>query len=505
MLDAQRPVRAAAGDPAHPRPVARRGHARAARAAKTAPRLADLETKEASGATPLTAAEAAARSPSCAARRLGGPLASLLAVFAEQIAVLEEDLEQLYDDQFIETCADWVDPLHRRPDRLPGAARRRAERRKPARRGRAHDRATAGARARFRCSSSSRATSPAGTRARSSSSSSWSMTQYMNHLRPHSLAAPICAAGSRWQRIGSAFDAILAHRRRAAHRERPRPLQHPERRHLPVAPRRLSAQRLAGGAPRRPALAVSSARHRSAALHASRRPRTRSPHLATPLNVPEPIGRRVLDAHLADYYTGSGDVDEEPASLRQFGRKLPADRPAHDAGLRSVRRRRGLGARAADGSYAIDPVLGRIALPPGLPAGTAGARRFPLRLQRRHGRRRIRARRFVRNRRYAAAACARARRPRDDPGRARRARRRRRGRDHRQRPLRGNPWHQRQGGQRVELRAANSHASDAHPRTPRSTLAGGAHSEIRLNGLLDRGPPADARPAAGGNLLARAA
>src|SRR6266508_2081330 len=38
----------------------------------------------------------------------GEPLKALLSVIAEQIAVLEEDLEQLYDDQFIEICAAWV-------------------------------------------------------------------------------------------------------------------------------------------------------------------------------------------------------------------------------------------------------------------------------------------------------------------------------------------------------------------------------------------------------------
>jgi hypothetical protein len=38
------------------------------------------------------------------------PLKSLLAVIAEQVGVLEEDLAQLYDDQFIETCAEWVVP-----------------------------------------------------------------------------------------------------------------------------------------------------------------------------------------------------------------------------------------------------------------------------------------------------------------------------------------------------------------------------------------------------------
>jgi hypothetical protein len=40
----------------------------------------------------------------------GEPLRALLAVIAQQVAVLEEDLEQLYDNQFIETSAPWVLP-----------------------------------------------------------------------------------------------------------------------------------------------------------------------------------------------------------------------------------------------------------------------------------------------------------------------------------------------------------------------------------------------------------
>src|SRR5262245_22273665 len=40
----------------------------------------------------------------------GEPLRALLAAIAQQFAALEENLEQLYDDQFIETCADWVTP-----------------------------------------------------------------------------------------------------------------------------------------------------------------------------------------------------------------------------------------------------------------------------------------------------------------------------------------------------------------------------------------------------------
>lgn len=38
------------------------------------------------------------------------PLGALLSTIADQVAVLEEDLAQLYDDQFIETCQEWVIP-----------------------------------------------------------------------------------------------------------------------------------------------------------------------------------------------------------------------------------------------------------------------------------------------------------------------------------------------------------------------------------------------------------
>jgi hypothetical protein len=43
-------------------------------------------------------------------KRQRGPLKALLSVIAEQASVLEENLDQLYDDLFIETCAEWVVP-----------------------------------------------------------------------------------------------------------------------------------------------------------------------------------------------------------------------------------------------------------------------------------------------------------------------------------------------------------------------------------------------------------
>ena len=39
-----------------------------------------------------------------------GVLRNLLASIAEQVGILEENLDQLLDDQFIETCAPWVVP-----------------------------------------------------------------------------------------------------------------------------------------------------------------------------------------------------------------------------------------------------------------------------------------------------------------------------------------------------------------------------------------------------------
>ena len=40
----------------------------------------------------------------------GHPLRDLVALIAQEFEALEENVEQLYDDQFIETCAEWVAP-----------------------------------------------------------------------------------------------------------------------------------------------------------------------------------------------------------------------------------------------------------------------------------------------------------------------------------------------------------------------------------------------------------
>lgn len=43
-------------------------------------------------------------------REQGNPLRDLVALIAQEFQALEEDIAQLHDDQFIETCADWAAP-----------------------------------------------------------------------------------------------------------------------------------------------------------------------------------------------------------------------------------------------------------------------------------------------------------------------------------------------------------------------------------------------------------
>lgn len=70
----------------------------------------------------------------------GEPLRALLGLLAQEIDALEDNLDQLYDDQFIETCADWVAPYiggligyrplhtHTREDEASAAATRASPR-----------------------------------------------------------------------------------------------------------------------------------------------------------------------------------------------------------------------------------------------------------------------------------------------------------------------------------------------------------------------------------------
>jgi hypothetical protein len=74
----------------------------------TAVELADLNALQAQ-TTPLTS-DQQAQLDQLTAKAARGPLQSLLMLVGEQIAAVAYDLDQLYDDQFIETCASWVIP-----------------------------------------------------------------------------------------------------------------------------------------------------------------------------------------------------------------------------------------------------------------------------------------------------------------------------------------------------------------------------------------------------------
>ncbi|MBL0011664.1 MAG: hypothetical protein IPP22_13230 [Nitrosomonas sp.] len=64
----------------------------------------------------------------------GEPLKALLQIISEQVNLVEDDIFQLYENWFIETCEDWVVPyigeligyvpVHEAGEPSPGATRR---------------------------------------------------------------------------------------------------------------------------------------------------------------------------------------------------------------------------------------------------------------------------------------------------------------------------------------------------------------------------------------------
>jgi len=277
----------------------------------------------------------------------GEPLQALLAVIADQIGVLEEDLAQLYDDQFIETCATWVVPYigdligyRALRTEVPGIGNPRAEV--------AH---TIGYRRRK------------GTAAMleqlARDATSWNAraveffqllgwTQWTpNHVRPNSWYAPDLRQWEVLENIGGPFDTV-AHtvdvRRPAAGGKYNIP-------NIGIFLWRLTAYPLTES----PAFQLDAQRFRFHPLGYDQplftKPVTETDvtHLADPINVPAPISRRVLDAYLPLYY-GDGqsifihgaDIDTvEVCDLSDSGGGWAHLPPA--------------------GKIAIDPVLGRMA------------------------------------------------------------------------------------------------------------------------------------------------
>ena len=291
----------------------------------------------------------------------GESLKALLSVIAEQTAVLEENLDQYYDDQFIETCAEWVVPyigdlignrtLH---GVAPKVTSRRAEVANTIAYRRRKGTATM---------LEQLARDVTGRPARVVEFFQLlATTQFMNHLRPQNHYAPDLRQWETLERLNTAFDTV-------AHTVEVRRIATDGGRYnipnIGIFLWRLGAYPLEWS----PAVALFADRRfmfsplgNNTPLFTDPVPEETITHLAEPINVPMPISRRVLDKYTGRYY-GEG----KSLYLRVNGAEIDISR-IMVCNLSTVP----LGSDwahtpVAGNSIAIDPVLGRIVLGAGYP------------------------------------------------------------------------------------------------------------------------------------------
>jgi hypothetical protein len=274
----------------------------------------------------------------------GEPLKALLSVIADQVGVLEEDLTQLYDDQFIETCAPWVSPyigdligyraLH---NEVPKIGIQRAEV--------AH---TIGFRRRKGTAAmlEQLARDVTGWNARVVEFFQllgW--TQWTpNHIRPQNFYAPDLRQWETLENINGPFDTV-------AHTV--------DVRHVATGQGKYNIQNIGiflwrlGAYPltKSPAFQLDSKRFLfhplgyDTQLFTNPATEDEVTHLAEPINVPAPISRRVLDAYLPQYYGDNQSVSLDGVPIEEI---VVCDLS-------------GWVHTPPAGKIAIDPVLGRIA------------------------------------------------------------------------------------------------------------------------------------------------
>jgi hypothetical protein len=284
----------------------------------------------------------------------GEPLKAFLSVIAEQVAVLDENLAQSYDDLFIETCAPWVVPYigdligYRTIKGIPTKIS------SP----RAQVANTIAYRRRKGTASmlEQLARDVTGWDARVVEFFQLlATTQYMNHLRPKNFYAPDLRQWEPLERLNTAFETTahtLEVRRIASGRGK---YNIPN---IGIFLWRLHACSLTDS----PAAKLDAFRYFFSPL-GNDTPLFNSPeteeeitHLATPQNVPMPISRRVLDAYLDAYY---GEETGKSICIKVNGSAIdpsdievcnlsdaPGNQWAHTPPKAKV---------------SIDPVLGRIA------------------------------------------------------------------------------------------------------------------------------------------------
>lgn len=285
-----------------------------------------------------------------------GVLRALCEVLAEDIAVLRENLDQLYDDQFIETCADWVAPyigdligyrtLHAVTERTRSA---RAEVANTIAYRRRKGTATV---------LEQLARDVTGWNARVVEFfQSLETSQYMNHLRSTNLTTVDLRNWEALERRDTAFNGI-------AHSVDMRRIDTQQGRYN-IPSIGLFLWRLDAFAMRRsPAFRVDDERFLFSPLGNNQqiftRPQSETDitHLAEPLNVPEPISRRVLDTYLPQYYGKELSLLVEADNLDTSVSQVQVCTLSDDGPT---------WAHLPVSKVSIDPVLGRIAVPPGTP------------------------------------------------------------------------------------------------------------------------------------------
>jgi hypothetical protein len=295
-------------------------------------------------------------------KRRRGPFKALLAVIAEQAAVLEEDLARSYDDLFIETCAEWVVPYigdligARGLFVFPNAQ--------------FSQRALVANEIALR----RRKGTAAALEELARDATGWdasvveyfqllATTQYMNHLRPENLSFADLRHSRRLDYLNTPFD-------RTAHNADVRNIESRRGRYnipnVGVFLWRLGSYSITAA----PAYKLDGRRYlfdalgKDIQLYNHPEVEDEITHLAEPVNVPMPLSRRVLDRYLETYY-GSG----KSLLIYRDGNEVPIS-DVHVCDLSDVTD--GMGnvtgwAHMPQEKIAIDPALGRVAFPSGSP------------------------------------------------------------------------------------------------------------------------------------------
>lgn len=304
-------------------------------------------------------------------------LRALLQVIAEQVDVVEADIEQLYDNWFIETCQDWVVPYLGElvgydpagDAGLPGGPEPEGQRRNLLRFPRRDVAGTiAGRRRRGTLSAAARQSADAaGWPARALEfRTRLSVTQALAHLDLHHGRVTDLRAGDALDRLGGAFESI-AH---TVDTRRLTPRSAAGRFNIPslalyvwtmgsysVTKRQPYSQEGVG-----PQYYTFSALGNDAPLFCAGEPAGRSPVVVDELQAPAPIRRRQLEQRLPELYGEERSLAIWRAPRRDAGGQVQRELVPPEQVL--VADLTDWEYRTPRGKVAVDPVLGRIAFPP---------------------------------------------------------------------------------------------------------------------------------------------